>query len=479
MIEDEVLQTIDSITDVSIVRFLNQIFPVIILIALLFYYCLPLFRTFWNGRPAQIPDEKVIKRLLGLATMVAIFTGGGWVYSIPVVFVAGKMMQIPMTHAFYLEYSSHSLVLFGFAFILSFYSIEALVQRVILPRVLEGNEAVTKSRSFSPSLAFRLMILASATFFLPSLIFFNAIRILNNQGDNVFGRDLLPILGIALPVLLLLVAVITSLKILSIASPIGDLTRAAKRVEQGDYQQGVTVSSMDQIGMLGAAFNRMVHGLDERNRMSRIFGKVVDPRIRDHLMNLDLTPQGELRDATVIFFDLAGFTSLSESLPPRKLVQFLNLYFEAVSVSVEKQGGLINKFIGDGVLAVFGVPAALEDHEEKALMAVENLHRLMKGLNRKLQEKGAPPLSFRAGVHSGEVLSGLIGSRNRKEYTIIGDAVNVASRIEPLGKEFGVSVILSRATADRMKKQRPLRFLGTLPLRGKKEPMDLFCLNLE
>lgn len=479
MIEDSVLNTIDSVTAVPMVRFFSQIFPVLLIILMLFFYCLPLFRNFWNGRPEKSPDAAVVRRLLGAATIVAVFTGIGWVYSIPVVVVAGKIMGVPMSAAFYLEYSSHSLVLFGFAFILSFYSIETLVQRIILPRVLQANEAVTARKSFSPSITARLMILAMATFVLPSLIFFNTLRILNNQGDNALGRDLLPILGMAFPVLFLLVTVITALKIISIVSPIGDLTSAAERVEQGNLQTGVTVGSMDRIGMLGAAFNNMITGLEERDRMSSIFGKVVDPRIRDHLMDLDITPQGEIRDATVIFFDLAGFTALSESLPPRKVVQFLNLYFEAVSLSVEKQGGLINKFIGDGVLAVFGVPAPLEDHEEKALMAVENLHRLMKGLNRKLQEKKAPPLRFRAGVHSGEVLSGLIGSNNRKEYTIIGDAVNVASRIEPLGKEFNTSVILSKATADRMKKKRALRYLGPLPLRGKKEPMDLYSLTLE
>jgi len=201
--------------------------------------------------------------------------------------------------------------------------------------------------------------------------------------------------------------------------------------------------------------------------------------VRDRLIAGGEASRGETRTATVVFLDLAGFTGISEGLPPEKIVSLLNLYFEAATSCVEAEGGLVNKFIGDGVLAVFGVPADLPGDASAAIAALRALERKMGEINLRLAREGAPELRFRAGVHRGEVLAGVVGSRKRLEYTVIGDAVNVASRLEQLGKERGHAVIVSEATAAALGagERAGLTSLGEVTIRGRREAVTVYALS--
>ena len=283
-------------------------------------------------------------------------------------------------------------------------------------------------------------------------------------------------------------ALITWFKAQTIQAPILDLRKAARRVGEGDLGTRITVSSTDEIGSLGGAFNAMTRGLEERERIRALFGSVVDPRVRDRL--LAGRTAGEHRQATVVFLDLAGFTALSETLAADRVVALLNLYFEAARTCVETEGGLVNKFIGDGVLAVFGVPVEQPNHAAAALRAVAAFRRRMALLNERLVAKGYGPLAFRAGVHTGEVLAGVVGSRERHEYTVIGDAVNVASRLESLGKEFRTDIVVSANTREaagttESKDGSPgdgaasafrLVPLGSTPIRGRLQPLEVYTM---
>ncbi len=479
MIESHIRAQIDEVSAVFIARFLNAILPFILTSLASIWYYWPVFTSFWNGANDLSKMTVAARRLLDAPMITAALTGAGWLFGSPVIIFIGWIMGIDFLPGFYSQYLSHSFVLFGFSFVISYYGVETIVRRTLVNRLFTESEVLAVGSRFSLSIGARMIVFAMASFVIPGVMFIAAIMILNAGGDNNFGRDLFSILVWAIPILSLLVAFITWFKTLSIQSPITDLKVAAGRLGEGKFDERVTVRSSDELGVLGGAFNDMARGLQERERMRSIFGRVVDPRVRDYLLEHNASSLGEIRRATVVFFDLAGFTSLSETLPARKIVSILNLYFEAVSSCVEAEGGLVNKFIGDGVLAVFGVPAELSDHAERALKAIEALGRYIVRMNAKLKAKGYQALRFRAGVHTGEVLAGNVGSKSRQEYTVIGDAVNVASRLETLGKDYSAAVVVSKATLEASSGKRSMQRLGPAYIRGKQEKLEIYTFMID
>jgi len=502
MIETSILQRIDAISVHSAVRIANQVVPSLIMILLLTWYMLPLFRRLWSGiiKGASL-DSALVRRLLNLPFFGAFLISSGWLFGVSVIPLAAPFYQVSLGKEFFIQYLSHSFVLFGFSFVISYYVVEVIVRKILIPAFIEENQALQASARLSLSISARLAVFAAAAFAVPLVLFFSTLRILNNGGLNHFDRDLMPILVVAIPLLILLITLITWLKSLSIQSPLLEITKAAKRVEQGDFNARVTVTSTDEIGQLAGAFNQMAQGLAEREKMYRLFGQIVDPRVRDRLIS-DMEKsgedqeQGELREATVVFFDLAGFTGLSEQLSPQKVVYILNLYFEAVTRSVESVGGMVNKFIGDGVLAVFGAPVNLEHHQKKALGAISHFVTQLEEINTRMHQNHLPSLSVRAGVHTGEVLAGTVGSGKRMEYTVIGDAVNVASRLENMGKPLGCHILVSQDTLMGLEELKQLgkenRFPGKIRLgklvfipqgdtdiRGRKQPLHLFGATID
>jgi adenylate cyclase len=479
MIESDVLAAIDAISSHGLARFLNVILPFSLFGIFLLFYLLPIAHAFSGRKRADPQSIKVARRLLRTPTVIALVTGAAWLVSLPVVVIGWSMLDFDLESRFYLQYTMHSLTLFGFSFVIAYYGVEVIVQRYIAPRVFSGNQALQVGSRFALPIGARLFVLAGSAFFLPGLVFYTAIRILNNGGDNHFGRDLLPILETALLVMGGLITLIAIFKSLSIVAPIVELTEATRKIGKGDLGSRITVRSVDRIGELGGAFNDMAAGLAERERERSIFGRVVDPRVRDRLLEKTESGNGELRRATVVFFDLAGFTALSEHLPPGTVVAILNSYFQTVAGCVEAEGGLVNKFIGDGVLAVFGAPDDQPDHALRAMRTIESLGARMKSLNDRLGERGYRPLRVRAGAHTGELMAGVVGSKTRQEYTVIGDAVNTASRLESLAKEQGVDAIISAQCWEEAGRDGSWTHLGRITVRGKTEPLGVFGKKID
>lgn len=232
-------------------------------------------------------------------------------------------------------------------------------------------------------------------------------------------------------------------------------------------EQGLDSSSRlllaDIAGQVGAA----VHNLRtsrERNRIHERFGRVVDPRVRDHLLAGRSPLGGELRDATILFVDLRNFTTYAEAHSPQEVVAFLNGFLADMADCVESRGGLVNKFTGDGFLALFGAPTDLPDHPalavEAAIAMVEKAQNF--------------PLGLGIGIETGRVLAGTIGSPTRMEYTVIGDAVNTASRLEGLGKFYGASILVSEEVFRRCAPGRFCgRSLGPVRVKGRTSTLEM------
>jgi class 3 adenylate cyclase len=186
----------------------------------------------------------------------------------------------------------------------------------------------------------------------------------------------------------------------------------------------------------------------------------------------------ERRNATVIFADIRGFTRLSETMSPEKVVEFLNDFLEEMTVAILDQKGMLDKYIGDAVMGVFGVPVHADDHALRALRAAIDMRDRLKKLNVNLRQKQLPELSVGIGLHTGELLIGAIGSTRRLDYTVIGDTVNVASRIEGMTRSYPVEILLSDATRDAIGGAVDLHEIATVQVKNRDEPLTLWSPDL-
>lgn len=255
----------------------------------------------------------------------------------------------------------------------------------------------------------------------------------------------------------------------SVTEPVADLREGADRVGGGDLTVRVPVTSVDEIGALARSFNTMVDGLRERERIRAAFGTYVDHTVAEHILAAGPSIlAGEDVEITALFLDVRGFTSYSERLPAGEVVAMLNRLFEIVVPIVHGHGGHVDKFVGDGLLAVFGVPQRHTDHADRALAAALSIAAAVER-----RSEGEPRIGI--GLNSGTVVAGNLGGAGRFEFTVIGDTVNVAARVESATRHTGDTILLSEHTRRLLRGStialtaRPL-----LPLKGKTEPVALY-----
>jgi len=235
---------------------------------------------------------------------------------------------------------------------------------------------------------------------------------------------------------------------------------------------GLIDALRDKIAQLEAAQAELL----EKEFIKDTFGRVVDPRVRDYYLSGHVDLGGQVKEATILFVDIRGFTPLSEKMRPDRVVSLLNRYFEKMSRCVAEEDGLVNRYIGDAILAIFGAPISLENHADAAVRAALKMRVARDALNIELEQEGLPIIRTGVGIHTGPVLAGNIGSSTRMEYTVIGDTVNLASRIEKLCKEFPHDIILSEATASRLSAALAPNPLATVKVPGKEQSIQVFCL---
>jgi adenylate cyclase len=249
------------------------------------------------------------------------------------------------------------------------------------------------------------------------------------------------------------------------------VTDALRRVEQLDYVHVDAVRTGDEIEDLAQGFNRMVDGLKERDKLRHTFGKYMTATVLEHLLAGKVSLGGESLRVTILFTDIRSFTSISESMDPQQLVGLLNEYFTEMVGIVMQEDGVVDKYIGDAIMAVFGAPVPKPGDPVNAVRAAVRMRRALHELNARLETRGVPRLRTGIGIHTGEVVAGNIGSEKRMEYTVIGDAVNLASRLESNTKELGVDVLISEDTYELVKdaiEARPVKRIG---VKGRQQPV--------
>jgi class 3 adenylate cyclase len=256
----------------------------------------------------------------------------------------------------------------------------------------------------------------------------------------------------------------------SMFTPLQHLTRATRRVQQGDLMTRVPFVSNDELGLLSQSFNDMVAGLAEREALRSALGTYVDPQIADRLLAEGEFLKGEDADVTIMFVDIVGFSARAEMMPAELVCNELNDFFGVVLPIVEDHGGHTNKLIGDGLLAVFGTPVKLDDHADRALDAACTIDKT-------LAERYRGTLRAGIGLHTGTVTVGTMGGGSKLDFTLIGDAVNVASRVEALTRRTGDAILITEATRDALKRtDTALASRGSETVRGRTEPVSLYAV---
>lgn len=258
-----------------------------------------------------------------------------------------------------------------------------------------------------------------------------------------------------------------------VTRPLQQLATGARRIEAGDYQQTVDIPLHDEIGELAQAFNGMARGLAEKEKVRNLLGKVVSPEVASELLKGDIELGGEEREVTVLFSDVRGFTALCEGQSPKQILSLLNEYFSAITAVIEANGGVVDKFIGDAVMALFGAPIAQADATERAIRTAFGMEQALANVNANFSTRGLPPIAIGIGINTGKVVAGNMGAPSRLNYTVIGDGVNLASRLEGLTKQFGATIIVS-ATCVQAAPGFSYRELGVTQVKGRQEPVRIF-----
>ncbi|GAB4191176.1 MAG: adenylate/guanylate cyclase domain-containing protein [Simkaniaceae bacterium] len=266
-----------------------------------------------------------------------------------------------------------------------------------------------------------------------------------------------------------------------VSHSLSSLSSTIHQIGCGDLNAKCHLDTNDEFNDLASGINSMTEGLKERERLKLGFSRYVSNYVLDKILQSDIATklEGERKQITILFSDIRQFTALSETLSPEQVVLILNQYFAKMINIIFKYQGTLDKFIGDGMMVEFGAPLEDVHQERNALLAALHMQKEMEALNEEWQSQGLPYLHMGIGIHTGHAVVGNVGSEQRMEYTAIGDAVNVAARLEQMTKSLKKPIIISKATYEKVKDQFFFEDLGEMQLPGRKEKTEAFHLLLE
>ncbi len=424
-------------------------------------------------------DEKIVKNIAEIPSVFSLSSVIGWnvYYFIEIPFVIYARTQFGI-YIKAILISSWAFALFSgmTAWTLSYLAIEILNRTVLLPRVFPEGHVKREGFSFRPSFKHLMIFCFVVTSIFPVVILLSSLISVQINNGIKLHRGV-----IIVSMLLLIISFIITLSLSKlILNPLKNLTLASKRIQSGDYKTRVGVVTSDELGDLADSFNDMADSLAEKEFMRDTFGKIVDPEVRDYLMSgagkksLGETLGGETREVTVLFCDIRSFTAMSEKMAAAEVVSLLNRYFTALGQCITSHHGIINKYIGDAIMAIFGAPVSLPNSALDAFEAALDMRQTLVKLNNDFKKDGLPELKFGIGIHTGPVFAGTIGAETRMEYTVIGDTVNTASRLESLCKTYKTDLLISESSAEKIGDKDNLKFVAEAEIRGKTEAMKVY-----
>jgi adenylate cyclase len=395
------------------------------------------------------------------------FARGRWMAALlnvlPISAFVAWLLDLPFTSFLIVCLGAAVVVLYGFLF--RFFALELALRPVLDAASCDVPDGAELGGTRIP-LGWKLFVALPAINIVTGVVVAGVSSEPGGLNIEDLGWDVLVAVAVAFTISLGLTVLLTR----SVLDQIHALRRATAAVTEGDLGVRVPVLTTDETGDLAASFNAMVAGLSERERLREAFGAFVDPQVVERVLSEGTTKlEGEEVEVSVLFVDIRGFTTLAERAGAQEVVQRLNDFYGRVVPVLERHGGHANKFVGDGLLGVFGAPKRLADHADRAMLAALDILRTVR-------EAYGDELRIGIGVNSGPVLAGTIGGGGHVEFTVIGDAVNTAARVEELTRLTGDDVLVTEATHRLL----TLPFCGfaerpTMALKGKSERVRLYA----
>lgn len=260
---------------------------------------------------------------------------------------------------------------------------------------------------------------------------------------------------------------------IKITQPVTTLAKGACKIEQGHYDLTIEVNQKDELGQLAQRFNSMAKGLAERAKVRSLLGKVVSPAIAEQLLNKGVELGGEEREVTILFSDIRNFTSLCEAHPAKEIITLLNQLLTRLSKIIDSHHGVIDKYIGDAMMALFGVPVSDDLQEQNTVLAALAMQKELIAINQELVASNFTEIGLGIGINTASVIAGNMGSATRLNYTVIGDGVNLSSRLEGLTKYYRTPILVSESTK---LKCRDILFqeIDTVRVKGKQQGLKVY-----
>ncbi|WP_254358849.1 adenylate/guanylate cyclase domain-containing protein [Mycolicibacterium peregrinum] len=343
-----------------------------------------------------------------------------------------------------------------------------IVERVMRPVSARALDGATPDRRFGPTIGRRLMMAWLLATGVPLFgVAVLAVGYLADVGFRAQRTFAAILILVAVAIVVGLFAILIAIR--SVTERVTALRRALAQVQAGDFGARVEVDDASEIGRLQAGFNTMTAGLAERERIRHTFGTYVDRDVAEHILCAAGSVEAQEVDVTLMFVDVRGFTTLAEQLQPTEVVTTLNRLFERIVPIVHDHGGHVDKYAGDGLMAVFGAPRHQDRHADDALGAALQIAAAV-------HDEFSGTLSVGVGLNSGPVVAGNVGGAGRLEFSVIGDAVNIASRVETATRQTGDTVLLTGATLSQLTRDQG-RFEARpgLALKGKTNPVAVYA----
>jgi len=440
--------------------------------ALPLIWLLPRHRALLAGR--AIDSNSLVRAqrcIINLPWWILTVAGVSWLACIPVFWGALASLDEPLDRGVVLHLVTSFLTGALLSVTQSFFAVEIVSQKTLFPVFFRNENPADVPGGLPLSIRGRGVMWTFAAVVSPVISLLLLILVPDAADRNVgFG------LGVGVAAIAFGMTTSWMLSML-VEKPVRQLGEAATQVMDGNYSARVNLLHADDFGPLIARFNEMVEGLSERERLQQTFGRHVGHEAARQIIKQGDGLVGSERVISVMFVDVRNFTKHSANHTPSEVVSALNIFFRDAVEHVEAHGGMVNKFLGDGFMALFGAGADESDHALHAVEAGRAMLCCLDESRRELEAAGWPGLQIGIGINTGSAIVGSIGSPRRQEYTAIGDTVNVAARVESLTKELGRFLLITAATREQLPGDYCAECLGEHLVKGKGQPLHVFAVN--
>ena len=454
-----------------------QLFNLIVYPVAVICWASPLFklrgihRAMLGGGPVdQEPLTTAQRKVINLPWWILIVAAISWLVCVPVfplalATVPGTLSPVVVWHLI-TSFVTASLI----AITHSFFAVELVSQRALYPVFFRQTSPAHVPGAIPLNITARGILWALSAVVSPivSLVLILIVQDAAHQS---------PAFGVAVGVVAIAFGLTTAWMLSKlVAVPVRQLRDASLRVAEGDLDVRVTLQRADDFGPLIDGFNTMVEGLQERERLQQTFGRHVGQEAARQILQQGDGLGGSEQVITVMFVDVRNFTAHSSYHSPQEVVAALNIFFRSAVETVENHGGMVNKFLGDGFMALFGIGMDSTAHALQALRAAQQLFAGLNDVTSELDQAGWPGLQIGVGLNTGPAIVGSIGSPKRQEYTAIGDTVNVASRVESLTKILGHRLLITGNTKNHLPADIKCLPLPPQEVKGKGEPLEVYAI---